>query len=188
MKFAHGARVTAASAAAVVVALTLVACAPADLDITDRAAAGESLKGSQLCIVNDSTLTLDVTWRGEPTASQILVGETLCRGAFETERADVFGVIQPMVASGSAPGLPITVMAHNHFLMTPIAIAVTDFARNSGWGACASFDVGTTSHMTSDLLHGVLTRVEDSEKYKELVFTLTDEVGEPKGKQCQFRF
>jgi hypothetical protein len=148
----------------------------------DRSA---SIRGSRLCVINNSTLPLSIFWRGYPDARDIPVGERNCNSGYETgNKNDVSATISYVVSGDDAKVHEIKVAANNYWQFYPDASATVAFSDEMRKGACGFFDVGGTRFVETGWLRGVLTRLDDSADNKEFELTLTDKFGEIAGSDC----
>ena len=142
-----------------------------------------SLKGSRMCIINNSSLPMSVLWRGYPDSRDIPIGGRHCNSGWEpsSDRTDIEGSIAYVAFGETGRVRYIQVSAMNQGLYWPQAQAEFFVPGGGRGGACARFSVGQMEFIDTGYLHGELTRLEDSDDNKEYELTLTDRIGAPGG-------
>ena len=161
------------------VGLALSGCAaPAD---SDRQA---GKLGSSLCIVNDSSASMRIAWRGWSDVREIPKGDHLCNSGNESSVPDVLGTLEYEPAGQSGTWLKLYVAAYNIAIGSPHAEAYFETSTGARKGACYQYEVGETKTVDTGWLHGEMVRHVDSADHKEFVLTLWDKVGEPNGGRC----
>lgn len=177
----------AATTAALAIALT--GCAtPVSAPTPDPSDRDASVRGSRLCIINNSSTAMTITWRGFADARGIPAGGQQCNSGYEVGHlSDVKGVIEYAVAGQPGGVDDIFVFANNDYIGLPVAtVAIDPSGIGDGMGACGVFDVDYTRNMDTGWLHGSIQRIADSSDNKEFVLILTDNVGQPSGEECMF--
>ena len=149
---------------------------------TDRSA---SLKGTRLCVINNSTSAMSIFWRGYPNAREIPVGERNCNSGYETDYdvPDVKATISYEVLGETGKVRTLEVSAHNFWQYPPGADSEIVNSAGARRGVCHDFSVGQSKFVDTGWLRGVMTRMDDSADNKEFEFTLTDKIGEPGGSE-----
>jgi hypothetical protein len=148
----------------------------------DRSA---SIRGSRLCVINNSTSSMTILWQGYPDARDIPIGERNCNSGYETgNKNDVSATISYVVSGDDAKVHEIKVAANNYWQFYPDASATVAFSDEMRKGACGFFDVGGTRFVETGWLRGELTRLDDSADNKEFELTLTDKRGDIAGSDC----
>lgn len=175
---------------ATTVALTfaLTGCtAPASAPTPAASERDASTRGSRVCIINNSSTPMSISWRGYPDASNIPPGGQQCNSGWEESLSDVYGLLEYSPAGAAHVPLTLNVMAVNNFLMEPAFQAVFDLdQRQRGPGICGVFSQGDTQSMETGWLHGVALRLPDSPDNKEFTLTLTDSIAAPSTAKCHF--
>jgi hypothetical protein len=145
-----------------------------------------SLKGSRMCIINNSSLNMTIFWRGYPDARDIPIGERNCNSGWEDSdsMSDIEGTISYVAAGETGRVRYINVWAENQILYWPHASAMTRIPGGKSVGACGNWSVDETHFIDTGWLHGILTRLPDSDDNKEYELVLTDKIGQPGG-DCQ---
>ena len=153
------------------------------IENADRAA---SIKGTRLCVINSSTSSMSIFWRGYPNAREIPVGGRNCNSGYETTRdvPDVKATISYAVADEVAKVRTLEVSANNFWQFPPGAASIIIDSTGAQRGVCHDFAIGQSKFVDTGWLHGEMIRVDDSDDNKEFEFTLTDKVGEPGGGDC----
>jgi len=172
-------RAVALIASALAAGLVLSGCMASEQ--TDRQA---SKLGSNLCIVNNSSSTMSIAWRGYPDARQIPGGGQLCNSGNESDVPDVLGTLEYEPAGQAGTKLKLYVAAYNIAIGRPHAEAYFVASPGKRQGACYQYDVGEMKTVDTGWLHGEMTRQKDSSDHKEFVLILTDRVGQPAGGRC----
>lgn len=148
----------------------------------DRSA---SLKGSRLCVVNNSTATMSILWQGFSESQDIPSGGQNCNSGYEdSKKNDVSGTISYVASDNAGTVHEINVAADNNWLWSPHASALVYLPDGTRKGVCRSFDVGQTRFVETGWLRGDLTRINDSADNKEFELLLTDKVGDVAGGDC----
>jgi hypothetical protein len=148
----------------------------------DRSA---SIRGSRLCVINNSSLAMSIFWQGFPDARDIPVGERNCNSGYETgNKNDVSAIISYAVSGEAGKVHEMKVAANNDWKSSPLASAQVPIDEYSWRGVCTSFDVGETRFVETGWLRGAMTRLNDSADNKEFELTLTDKLGEIVGSVC----
>lgn len=140
--------------------------------------------GSNLCIVNNSSSTMSIAWRGYPDARQIPGGGQLCNSGNESDVPDVLGTLEYEPVGQAGTKLKLYVAAFNMAIGSPHAEAYFKASPGMWRGACYQYGVGEMKTVDTGWLHGEMTRQKDSSNNKEFVLILTDRVGEPAGGRC----
>ena len=150
---------------------------------SDQVERSASLKGSRMCIINNSSLNMTISWRGYPDARDIPIGERNCNSGWEDSdsQSDIEGTISYVAAGETGRVRYINVWAENQILWWPHASAMTRIPGGKSVGACGNWSLGETHFIDTGWLHGILTRLEDSDDNKEYELVLTDKIGEPGG-------
>jgi len=147
----------------------------------DRSA---SIRGSRLCVINNSTLSLSIFWRGYPDAREIPVGERNCNSGYETgKQPDVAADIsyRPSREMGEVQSLYVS--ADNIWFLPANGAAHVSF-NGKDRGVCNLFSVGDSKTVETGWLRGAMTRINDSADNVEFEVTLTDNSAEPGGEYC----
>ena len=144
-----------------------------------------SIRGSRLCVINNSTLAMSIFWQGFPDARDIPVGERNCNSGYETgNKNDVSAIISYAVSGEAGKVHEMKVAANNDWQSSPLASAQVSIDEYSWRGVCTSFNVGETRFVETGWLRGAMTRLNDSADNKEFELTLTDKLGEIVGSVC----
>ena len=175
--------VTCLTGAALVVAM-LSGCSAQQMAAPDVIGRGASIKGSNMCVVNNSSTTMRVTWRGIPDSAEIPPAGSRCHSGYDTSQNDVRGVIDYEPASKPGSTFSLHVDANNPFMFAPTATVVVKLSSGQWSGACGDFAVGNIRQMDTGWLHAEMKRESDSDENKEFVLTLTDNVGDFRGNIC----
>ena len=170
-------RAVALVSSALAVGLVLSGCTA-----TEQADRQAYRLGSNLCIVNNSSSTMSIAWRGYPDARQIPGGGQSCNSG-KSDIPDVFGTLEYEPVGQAGTKLKLYVSAYNQLYGLPSAEAFF-IASPRNKGACWQYDVGEMKTVDTGWLHGEMTRLEDSSDHKEFVLILTDKVSEPAGENC----
>ena len=138
-----------------------------------------SVRGTNYCVQNNSSLSMKLAWRGFPEALDLPPAATLCNsgwesgskndvdGSFEFPRKDEPGKVREVLITGDNPSFG-----------KPSATAW--FGRDgAAWGACGWFGIGDSEWFETEEIHATLTRIDDSEDNKEFVLDITDATGNP---------
>lgn len=149
-----------------------------------------SASGSELCIVNDSTMNMKVQWRGYPDERSLPPGGETCNSGYESDGTDVSASI--LYEPTSFLGTWFTWKAsieNTWFFGQRAKVALGYKSQNWYYGICGVQKVGELTSMQADFLHGEVLRLPDASENAEYVVTLTDSSGEniaePFGK-CRF--
>jgi hypothetical protein len=151
-----------------------------------KAERSASMRGTRLCVINNSTSPMSIFWRGYPDAREIPVGERNCNSGYETvrDRPDVEALISYVVPGEAGKLRTLEVSAHNFWQFPPGAAAMVIDSAGVRRGVCHDFSVGESKFVDTGWLRGVMTRLDDSADNKEFEFELTDKIGEPGGGDC----
>lgn len=149
----------------------------------DKANRNASIRGSRLCVINNSTYAMSIFWRGYPDARDIPAGGSNCNSGYESGKTDVLADISYKESGDVEEVHTLTVSAGNGWLLGASAAATVDL-NGRHRGVCGGFSVGETETVETGWLRGALTRLNDSADNVEFELTLTDNSGRPGGQYC----
>ena len=158
----------------------LSGCVSASEPATDRVA---SIRGTNLCIINNSSTSMTSLWRGFPDERPLPPGATTCNSGREEVMSDVANELRyfPLV---DGPRQSLFVKADNHWLNQPTALSIIQVGEDQYTGACGSFEINQVRTHETGQVHGDLKRIADSENNIEFVLTLTDSSAPVAGNSC----
>ena len=109
-----------------------------------------SLKGSRMCIINNSSLPMSVLWRGYPDSLDIPMGNRHCNSGWEpsSDRSDIEGSIAYVALGETGRVRYIQVSAENQMFGWPQAQAEIFVPGGKRVGAYARFSVGRWNSST----------------------------------------
>ena len=143
--------------------------ADAAWDQTERLA---SIRGSRLCIVNDSPMNVRVEWIGFSAPIDIERGTSACHGGYEHLLDDVDAAIEYEPVDTPGEWVKLYAFATNHFIGLPRAATYYEEGRRV-FGVCGNFSEGYTRTFQTPTIHAELKRLSDTESYKEFILSLT---------------
>jgi hypothetical protein len=169
-------RISALIGVGLVAALALSGCATANVatPTEDREA---SVRGTNICITNNTDMNVRIKWRGYPNARPIAPGFQNCNSGYETHVPDVAAVLE--YEPPSQPGTPLSLLVAGNNPGFWDAYAMVYYMR--GWqsfGAKNLRNEGDTSSFQEGWLRVTITRLPDSDNNKEWDITLTPPSGD----------
>ena len=130
-------------------------------------------RGVRLCINNDSSMNMRVTWGGRSDSESLPPAGQNCLAGTAVNGPDVWGVITYEPVSYPGTWLTLNVKGWNPNISFP-QVSVNYTAMAGTYGMCLSDAEGTESSMQSGWIRGTIRRENDSERYKEFVVTFFD--------------
>ena len=130
-------------------------------------------RGVRLCINNNSSMNIRVTWGGRSVSDSLPPAGQTCLAGTAVNGPDVWGVITYEPVSYPGTWLTLNVKGWNSNLGYPM-VSVNYTAMAGTYGMCLSDAEGTESSMQSGWIRGTIRRENDSERYKEFVVTFFD--------------
>lgn len=165
--------------------LLLTACAPIGSsetpEIVPTASASAdreaSIRGTEVCVQNNSSMNMRITWRGFDAPKALPPAARQCNSGYETgDTPDVQATLEYEPAATPDTWLKIGLWASNPWSARPEA--ATWFAKgDKSYGMCGGFDDGEMYSFTADDISAQLTRIADTDDNKEFVLNLTDAEG-----------
>jgi hypothetical protein len=135
-----------------------------------------SLRGTEICVQNNSTMNMRILWRGFPVKTEIPPAATTCNTGYETTKADVFASLEYQPPATPDTWLTLGVTGSNHWAAEPSA-AVWFEVSDKKFGVCDTFDVGDTRSFRADAVRIDLSRIDDTQENKKFIVNLTDSEG-----------
>lgn len=132
-----------------------------------------SLRGTEICVQNNSTMRMRILWRGFPATTEIPPAATTCNSGYETNKADVLATLEYEPAATPNTWLTLGVTGTNHWAAEPSA-AVWFEANDRKFGACDTFDVGDTRSFHAAEVRIDLSRITDTQENKKFIVNLTN--------------
>ena len=147
---------------------------------TDRVA---SIRGTNLCIINNSSTSVTYIWRGFPHERPLPPGASTCNSGREVVISDVSNELRyfPLV---DGPRQSLIVKADNHWLNQPAATSMIQVGEEKYTGAYGFFEINQVRTHETGQVHGDLKRIADSENNIEFVLTLADRSAPVAGNSC----
>lgn len=135
------------------------------------------VRGSRLCIYNNSQISLSVTWRGYPQARIVAPNATDCNSGYESgETPDIAAVLD-----FEDPAKPGTTQrwffaANNPWIEQPHAELYYESGDKKS-GICLSYGEDVQRGLQQSGIRGDLKRIQDSSDNIEFTLTVTDAQG-----------
>jgi hypothetical protein len=169
-------RISALIGVGLVAALALSGCATANVatPTQDREA---SVRGTNICITNNTDMNVRIKWRGYPNARPIAPGFQNCNSGYETHVPDVAAVLE--YEPPSQPGTPLTLYVEADNPWAVDEYATVYFMR--GWKKYGTWYLPKKSDTFSfqeGWLRVSLTHLPESDSNKEWHITLTPPSGD----------
>ena len=168
-------RISALLGVGLVAALALSGCTTANVATPthDREA---SVRGTNICITNNTDMNVRIKWRGYPNARPIAPGFQNCNSGYETSVADVAAILE--YEPNLQPGSPLTLYVEGNNKAVAPADARVYFKKNEeNWGARNLGYVGDDVSFQEGWLRVTITSLESSDKNIEWEVTLTPPSG-----------
>lgn len=175
-------RTRSAVIALALASLVLAGCAsgaagPAPASPSTEAEREASLRGTEVCIQNNSTMNMRITWHGfDAPAALPPAGRECHSGYVSGGKPDVQATIEYEPVPSSNTWLTMGLWATNPWSARPQA--ATWFTKGEKkYGMCGGFDVEEMYSFVADDISAKLTRTADTADNKEFVLNLTDSEG-----------
>ncbi len=136
-----------------------------------------SLRGTEICVQNNSTMNMRITWIGFAAPKALPPAGRECHSGYVSGgKPDVQATIEYEPVTYSGTWLTMGLWATNPWSARPQA--ATWFAQgDKSYGMCGGFDDGELYSFTADEISAQLTRIADTADNKEFVLNLTDSEG-----------
>ena len=172
---------TMAVAGVALMSVVLAGCAsgaagPAPASPSTDAQREASLRGTEICVQNNSTMSMRILWRGFPVKTEIPPAATTCNSGYETTKADVDATLEYEPEKTPGTWLTLGVTGSNHWAAEPSA-AVWFEANDKKFGACDTFDVGDSRSFQAEAVRIELSRIDDTPENKRFIVNLTNSEG-----------
>lgn len=168
--------------ACVCISLLLSGCTPQSQEVTSQLTSpSESreayVRGSRLCIINNSQIPLSVMWRGFPNERIVNPNATECNSGYESDKSDISAEIS--FKDSTAPGITRVwkFRSKNSWIIQP-AVSLYFESGKSKYGICNNYGENEQLGLQQFGIRGDLKRIQDSPDNIELTLVVTDAVGE----------
>jgi hypothetical protein len=135
-----------------------------------------SLRGTEICVQNNTTMNMRILWRGFPASTALPTASTTCNTGYETTKADVFASLEYQPPATPDTWLTLGVTGTNHWSAEPAA-AVWFAVNDIKFGVCDTFDVGDTRSFQAEAVRVDLSRIDDTLENKKFIVNLTNSEG-----------
>ncbi len=174
-------RTRSAVIALALASLVLAGCAssaagPAPASPSTDSEREASLRGTEVCVQNNSAMNMRILWRGFPVKTEIPPAATTCNTGYETTKADVFASLEYQPPATPDTWLTLGVTGTNHWSAEPAA-AVWFAVNDIKFGVCDTFDVGDTRSFQAEAVRVDLSRIDDTLENKKFIVNLTNSEG-----------
>ena len=136
-----------------------------------------SLRGTEVCVQNNSAMNMRITWHGFDAPKALPPAGRECHSGYVSGgKPDVQATIEYEPVSSSNTWLTMGLWATNPWSARPQA--ATWFTKGEKkYGMCGGFDVEEMYSFAADDVSAKLTRIADTADNKEFVLNLTDSEG-----------
>ena len=153
------------------------AAGPAPASPSTEAEREASLRGTEVCVQNNSAMNMRITWHGFDAPKALPPAGRECHSGYVSGgKPDVQATIEYEPVSSSNTWLTMGLWATNRGSARPQA--ATWFTKGEKkYGMCGGFDVEEMYSFAADDISAKLTRIADTADNKDFVLNLTDSEG-----------